>query len=250
MSNAYSDFALVYDLFMDNVPYEDWAQRIVKRLDSMGIRGGLACDLGCGTGKMTRLLAEKGFDMIGIDSSVEMLMEARNNTDDESIMYLCQDMREFELYGTVWAIVSVCDCMNYIESADELFTVFRLAENYLEYRGAFIFDMITPHRYKDIMADNTFAENRDDCSFIWENSFDEETGINQYDLTLYLQREDGRYDRLEEQHIQHAYEVDDVVKLLKKAKFEDIEVIDESTGDIVTDNTERAVFIARKRGNK
>lgn len=246
-SNAYSELALVYDLFMDNVPYENWADRIVKRLAAMGINEGIVCDLGCGTGKMTRLLAKKGFDMIGIDSSVEMLMEARNNTDDEGIMYLCQDMREFELYGTVWAIVSVCDCMNYLESKDDLLTVFKLVENYLEYRGAFIFDMITIHRYKDIMGDNTFAENREDCSFIWENSYDEKTGVNQYDLTLYIQNGE-MYDRLEEQHIQHAFSVEDVVELLKEAKLEDIEVIDEATGDVVTENTERAVFIARKRG--
>jgi len=249
MSEAYSEFASVYDLFMDNVPYDSWADRIVKKLHSMDIKGGIVCDLGCGTGKMTRLLAKNGYDMIGIDASVEMLMEARDNTEDESIMYLCQDMREFELFGTVEAIVSVCDCMNYLKDKMDLYTVFKLAENYLEYRGAFIFDMITPHRYRDIMADNTFAENRDDCSFIWENFFDEDTKKNQYDLTLYLQDEDGRYDRIEEQHIQYAFEIDEVVKLLKEAKFEDIEVIDEATGKTVTDNTERAVFVARKRGN-
>lgn len=249
MSEAYSEFASVYDLFMDNVPYDSWADRIVKKLQSMDIKGGIVCDLGCGTGKMTRLLAKNGYDMIGIDASVEMLMEARDNTEDESIMYLCQDMREFELFGTVEAIVSVCDCMNYLKDKMDLYTVFKLAENYLEYRGAFVFDMITPHRYRDIMADNTFAENRDDCSFIWENFFDEDTKKNQYDLTLYLQDEDGRYDRIEEQHIQYAFEIDEVVKLLKEAKFEDIEVIDEATGKTVTENTERAVFVARKRGN-
>lgn len=245
---AYSEFASVYDLFMDNVPYEEWSKRIVERLANMGITQGIVAELGCGTGKMTRLLSQNGFDMIGIDSSIEMLMEARSNTEDESIMYLCQDMREFELYGTVEAIVSVCDCMNYLESKDDLLKVFKLAENYLEYRGAFIFDMITPHRYKDIMGDNTFAENRDEGSFIWENSFDEESGTNQYDLTLYIQNGEV-FERFEEQHIQHSFEISDVVELLEKAKFTDIEVIDEANGASVTENTERAVFVARKRGN-
>lgn len=245
---AYSEFASVYDLFMDNVPYEEWSKRIVERLANMGITQGIVAELGCGTGKMTRILAQNGFDMIGIDSSIEMLMEARSNTEDESIMYLCQDMREFELYGTVEAIVSVCDCMNYLESKDDLLKVFKLAENYLEYRGAFVFDMITPHRYKDIMGDNTFAENRDEGSFIWENSFDEESGTNQYDLTLYIQNGEV-YERFEEQHIQRSFEISDVVELLEKAKFTDIEVIDEANGASVTENTERAVFVARKRGN-
>ncbi|MCQ2536106.1 MAG: methyltransferase domain-containing protein [Lachnospiraceae bacterium] len=246
--SAYNEFALVYDLFMDNVPYEKWAKDIVRRLKEKGINQGIVAELGCGTGKMTRLLAKEGYDMIGIDSSYEMLMEARNNTEDEGILYLCQDMREFELYGTVESVVSVCDCMNYLLTKEDLSTVFKLAENYLEYGGPFIFDMITPYRYREIMADNTFAENRDEGSFIWENYYDEDTKTNQYDLTLYIKDEDESYQRFEEQHIQHAFEIEEVVDLLKKAKFENIEVFDEATGESVSNMTQRAVFVAYKRG--
>lgn len=246
--SAYNEFALVYDLFMDNVPYEKWAKDIVRRLKEKGINQGIVAELGCGTGKMTRLLAKEGYDMIGIDSSYEMLMEARNNTEDEGILYLCQDMREFELYGTVESVVSVCDCMNYLLTKEDLSTVFKLAENYLEYGGPFIFDMITPYRYREIMADNTFAENRDEGSFIWENYYDEDTKTNQYDLTLYIKDEDESYQRFEEQHIQHAFEIEEVVDLLKKAKFENVEVFDEATGEGVSKTTQRAVFVAYKRG--
>lgn len=243
---AYDGFAEVYDLFMDNVPYEDWAARIVSRLNEYGVSDGLVAELGCGTGQMTRLLSKAGYDMIGIDNSLEMLGKARENTDDDSILYLCQDMREFELYGTVGAIVSVCDCMNYITDAEELLTVFRLAENYLDYDGPFIFDMLTPHKYKYIMADNVFAESREDAAFIWENEFDDKDGINRYGLTLFVRDEDV-FERLYEEHVQKAYEVSEVVALLEKAGLKDVSVIDEATGGSVTENTERAVFTAFKR---
>ena len=105
---------------MDNVPYEAWCEGISKILTEHGISEGLVLDLGCGTGTMTRLLRQKGYDMIGVDNSEEMLGEAMEKRAESGheILYLEQDMREFELYGTVRAVVSVCDCMNYITEED------------------------------------------------------------------------------------------------------------------------------------
>ena len=122
---AYTGFAEVYDLFMDNVPYEQWAEYITGLLREYGIEDGLVLDLGCGTGTMTELLAEAGYDMIGIDQSEEMLEEAleKKEASGHDILYLCQDMREFELYGTVRAIVCVCDSMNYILEEEEILDI-------------------------------------------------------------------------------------------------------------------------------
>ena len=150
---AYTSFAQVYDTFMDNVPYEDWSDRIRTILRQYGITGGLALDLGCGTGKMTELLAEAGFDMIGVDNSEDMLelaMEKRL-VSGHDILYLLQDMQEFELYGTVGAIVSVCDSINYITDEEELLEVFRLANNYLDPHGIFLFDFNTEYKYREIL---------------------------------------------------------------------------------------------------
>ena len=143
---AYTSFARVYDTFMDNVPYKEWADYLGKILKEYGIDDGLVLDLGCGTGSMTEMLASSGYDMIGVDNSEEMLGEAMEKRAESGheILYLEQDMREFELYGTVRAIVSVCDCMNYITEEDDLFTVFKLVNNYLDPDGIFIFDMNTP----------------------------------------------------------------------------------------------------------
>ena len=136
---AYSDFARVYDIFMDNVEYEKWAEYLIESLKEYGIEDGIVLELGCGTGVMTELLAESGYDMIGVDNSEEMLGEAMEKRAESGheILYLEQDMREFELYGTVRAVVSVCDCMNYITEEDDLLTVFKLVNNYLDPDGIF-----------------------------------------------------------------------------------------------------------------
>ena len=136
---AYQGFAEVYDLFMDNVPYEEWGAAIVQILKEYGILEGLILDLGCGTGKMTRLLQRAGYDMIGADVSEEMLGIAREwEGEDSSILYLNQDMRELELYGTVKAVISICDSINYILEEEELLDVFSLVNNYLDPGGIFL----------------------------------------------------------------------------------------------------------------
>ena len=125
---AYTSFASVYDTFMDNIPYEEWSAYVRELLVKYGVTEGLVLELGCGTGTMTELLASAGYDMIGIDNAEEMLEVAleKKLSSGHDILYLLQDMREFELYGTVKAVVSVCDSMNYIMEEEELLEVFRL----------------------------------------------------------------------------------------------------------------------------
>ena len=119
---AYTGFAAVYDTFMDNIPYEEWCEYLTGLLKEQGVSEGLLLDLGCGTGSLTELLAKSGYDMIGVDNSEEMLELAleKKEKSGNDILYLCQDMREFELYGTVAAVVSICDCMNYITEEEDL----------------------------------------------------------------------------------------------------------------------------------
>ena len=185
---AYTGFAEVYDTFMDNVPYEEWGAYLCGLLEEYGIRDGIVADLGCGTGTMTEYLAEKGYDMIGIDASEEMLEIAQEKKEKSGyeILYLLQDMREFELYGTVRAIISVCDSINYITEPGDLRQVFHWADNYLDPDGVFIFDFNTEYKYREVLGDQTIAENRETCSFIWDNYYYEEERINEYELSLFI----------------------------------------------------------------
>ena len=247
---AYEGFAEVYEELMDNVPYEDWAKRIVGLLKKEKIENGLVLDLGCGTGSMTRLLAQAGYDMIGVDASEEMLAEAREQESDlseeHSILYLCQDMREFELYGTVRAVVSICDCMNYILEEEDLLEVFCLANNYLDPGGIFVFDMNTPYKYREVIGNTTIAENREEGSFIWENCFDEESQVNEYALTLFIKEEDDLYRKHEEFHYQKAYEPERVKELLEEAGLKVEAIYDAFTREPVREDSERIYFIARE----
>ena len=223
---AYTSFAQVYDLFMDNVPYSKWIEYIKACLHQNGIKEGTILDLGCGTGKIADALANQGFDTIGVDYSMDMLEIARNST-NENILYLMQDMRELELCGKVNAVCCACNSLNYILEKDELFQVFKKVNQYLEKDGVFIFDINTEYKYEKVMADNTFAENQEESSFIWDNYYDLDEKINEYYLTLFIKGEDGRFDKFEEEHFQKAYSISEIEEMLKEAGFEIVKLSEE-----------------------
>ena len=245
---AYSGFAKVYDLFMDNIPYGEWTEYVKELFEEEGITDGILLDLGCGTGSVTELLAKAGFDMIGIDNSEEMLEIAMEKREESGldILYLLQDMREFELYGTVKGVVSICDSMNYILEDEDLMEVFRLVRNYLDNEGIFIFDMNTMYKYEEILADNTFAEDREESSFIWGNYYDEEDEINQYDLALFVKEEDGRYRKYEETHLQRAYRQEDVEEMIRESGLELLHVYDAFSKEAPTEESERIYYVCRR----
>lgn len=247
---AYTSFARVYDTFMDNIPYEEWAEYLTGLLREYEVKDGLVLDLGCGTGNMTELLAGAGYDMIGADNSEDMLeiaMEKRAES-GRDILYLLQDMREFELYGTVRAVVSICDSVNYITEPEELQEVFRLVNNYLDPRGVFIFDFNTLYKYREVLGDRTIAENRDACSFIWDNYFYEDEKINEYELSLFIREEGELYRKYEETHFQRAYTLEEMVRLVKKSGLEFVTAYDAFTRKAPEETSERIYIVARENG--
>lgn len=248
---AYTDFAYVYDTLMDETPYEKWCEQVTSILEKNGIKKDLVLDLGCGTGTLTELLAQKGYDMIGIDLSGEMLERAMEKREKSglSILYLQQDMREFELYGTVKAIVSVCDSINYLLEDEDVIDTFKLVNNYLDPNGLFIFDFNTVYKYRDVIGDATIAENREECSFIWENYYHEEERINEYEVTFFVK--DGElFRRFEETHYQKGYTAKEMQIFLKEAGLEFVSMSDSDTGGEVTDQTQRICMIARENGKE
>ncbi len=258
----YQDFAGVYDELMDNTPYALWADRLELLIRKYGVsrperdaeevldaERNLVVDLGCGTGTLTELMYRKGYDMIGVDASGSMLniaMEKKEKSGSE-ILYLQQDMRELELYSTVGTIFSVCDSLNYILDEDELLEVFSLVNNYLFPGGIFIFDFNTDHKYRDIIGETTIAENREDCSFIWENFYDPEEEINEYDLTVFVREEGDTFRRFTETHFQRGYTVEQMLALVGRAGMSVVEVLDADTGEAVTDRSQRVYVIAKEK---
>ena len=249
---AYTSFAEVYDQFMDNVPYREWADFLQEILQKEGISDGLVLDLGCGTGSMTEELAGRGYDMIGVDNSVDMLeiaMEKRQESGHD-ILYLMQDMQEFELYGTVRAVVSVCDSVNYVTEKEELEQVFRLVNNYLDPGGIFVFDFNTEYKYREVLGDRTIAENREDSSFIWDNYYYEEEHMNEYELTLFIQETDQKelYHKYQETHFQRAYTLEEIGELLERSGLRFVAAYEDYTKDAPGKGSERICVVAREQG--
>lgn len=247
---AYTSFASVYDTFMDNIPYEEWGIYLKGLLQEYDVKDGLVLDLGCGTGSMTEILARAGYDMIGVDHSEEMLeiaMEKKAESGHD-ILYLLQDMREFELYGTVKAVVSICDSINYITEEEDLLEVFRLVNNYLDPGGVFIFDFNTVYKYKELLGDRTIAENREACSFIWDNYYYEEEKINEYELSLFIREKENLYRKYEETHFQKAYELETIKQLIIESGLEYVTAYDAFSKDKPDETSERIYVIAKERG--
>ena len=249
---ACTSFAKVYDTFMDNVPYKEWADYLGKILKEYGIDDGLVLDLGCGTGSMTEMLASSGYDMIGVDNAEEMLeiaMEKKVESGHD-ILYLLQDMREFELYGTVRAVISACDSVNYITDDEDLTEVFRLVNNYLDPEGLFVFDFNTEYKYREILGEQTIAEDREECSFIWDNYYDEDERINEYELTLFVRDEEQPqlYRKYQEEHFQRAYTLERIRHMLTEAGLEYVTAYDDYTKESPHDRSERICVVAREHG--
>lgn len=285
---AYTDFAEVYDTFMGDVPYEEWADFLASLIEAYGVsrpvrepgevqeleeapefeetqeelevteedalisERNLVLDLGCGTGTITELLYEKGYDMIGVDSSEEMLqiaMDKKFETQSD-ILYLCQDMRELDLYSTVGTVVSVCDSLNYLLMDEDVLQTFRLVNNYLFPGGIFIFDFNTIYKYEEVIGDTTIAENREDCSFIWENFYSCEDHINEYDVTVFERQEDDLYRKFTETHYQRGYSLNEMKAFLEKAGLTFVTAMDEKTHGAPTETSERIYVIAREHGKQ
>lgn len=259
----YQDFAGVYDELMDNTPYERWGERLDDLIRKYGVskperdaeeildsERNLVVDLGCGTGTLTEIMYRKGYDMIGVDFSDSMLnaaMEKKEKSGAE-ILYLQQDMRELELYSTVGTVFSVCDSLNYILEEEELLEIFSLVNNYLFPGGIFIFDFNTDYKYRQVIGNTTIAENREDCSFIWDNFYDPEEGINEYDLTVFVREEGESFRRFTETHFQRGYTLEQITALIKQAGMSVVEVTDADTGEAVTEKSERIYVVARECG--
>lgn len=223
---GYGAIARVYDRLNAEIDYAAWADFFEKCFDRyLPARPELVLDLACGTGRMTRELADRGYDMIGVDGSADMLSEAWERSEGRTILYLQQDMREFELYGTVGAVTCCLDSLNYLLTEQDLATTLALVHNYLDPDGLFLFDMNTPYKFEAVYGDNAYiledgGDGEPEVFCGWQNHFDPETGVCDFDLSLFEAREDGTYVRSDEHQQEKCYSLDSIRACLTAAGFE------------------------------
>jgi len=243
----YSDFAYVYDRLMRDIDYSKLADYIEVLLSDYGrIKPKLMLDLACGTGSLTLEFAKRGYDMIGIDVSPDMLNCALEKSMELKVspLWVCQDMRNFELYGTVDAVICTLDSLNYITDFSDLKSIFRLVKNYLNPGGLFIFDLNTPYKFENILGNNFFYEIGEDIAYIWQNTYNPDTRICTFDLTFFV-REKGRlYERIEEEQQQKAWSFDEVKAALDESDLKLVKIFEEYTQNPPSEKSQRCFFIA------
>ena len=209
----YDLLAPFYDLINKDINYSLWADFIEKTIAREYLNGKpeLILDLGCGTGRMTLELARRGYDMTGVDCSFEMLDIARCEAEKagigENILWLCQDMCDFELYGTVDVIVSCLDCINHLTDTKSLKQCFSLAHNYLIPSGLFIFDINGRNKFENTYSDNSYVMEEAGSVCIWQNYYNSKTKICDFYITLFKEIGDGRYERYDDMQCERMYTV-------------------------------------------
>ena len=240
---GYGDFAAVYDLLTINVPYDEIAEYYAKILCKI-TNGRRLLDLGCGTGNLTTLLAERGFDVIGLDASSEMLSIAANKS--SKVRWICQDMTKAELGEEVDAVISTLDSINHLESAEEIAACFGSAAANLKRGGAFVFDVNTIFKHREILSDNTFVYDVDGAFCVWQNEFCAEDNGVSIDLDIFFEEEDGSYTRGGESFREIALSVDEMKKMLEETGFAVVEIHEYLTQNPASENSEKLLFVEKK----
>ena len=245
--SAYEAFASVYDIFMEQVEYDQWMNHIHAIWEKFGLQPKTVIDLGCGTGSIALPLAKEGYDVIGVDLSPEMLTEADHKAMEEgfSVRFSCQDMTELELGEEADCILSLCDSMNYLTEDGQLEDAFKSIAQHMKQESLFLFDLNTEYKFKEVLGQNVFGSAEEHAAYIWENDYDEEEKINEYYVSFFIENEDGLYERIEEFHYERAYSMEEIEEGLQAAGMELVEVYDGYSFDAPRAESERLLFAAR-----
>lgn len=246
---SYGIFSSVYDILTENVEYERIADKICSLLTRNGINGGLLLDLGCGTGTLSFLLENKGYDVIGVDPSEDMLAVANEKKYDEnsSAIFLCQSGEKLDLYGTIDCAVCVLDTINHIPSLEKIRETFKKISLFMNLGGIFVFDINTVYKHEKILGDNTFVYDMDEVYCVWQNTFDAENDKTDIDLDFFIKNEDDEcFERYSESFSEYAYKTEDILNVLKECGFKILALTDDYTDNEVIENTQRITITAKK----
>ena len=244
----YDLLAPFYDSINSELDYEAWAD-FIERIIKNEYKGKpeLVLDLGCGTGSMTLALAKRGYDMTGIDYSPEMLDVAKSRAESEGkdVLWLCQDMRSFELYGTVDAAVCCLDSLNHLTKLSELDSCLSLVYNYLVPDGLFIFDINGKYKFENVYADRSYTMEEDGAVCIWQNSYNEKTRLCDFYIMLFSEREDGAYERYDDVQTERMYTLRQIKEHLKAASLDFVGAYSDYNFAPADDSCERIYVVAR-----
>ena len=246
---SYDIFSSVYDILTENVEYERISNKICSLLHKNGVDRGLLLDLGCGTGTLSFLLEQRGFDIIGVDASEDMLAVANEKKyeDNSSALFLCQKAEELDLFGTIQCTVSTLDTFNHIGNIEKIEKAISLVSLFMDMNGIFIFDMNTPYKHTKILGNNTFVYDMDEVYCVWQNSYDKASEKTDIDLDFFIKNEDDDcFERYSESFSEYVYDTNEIINIIKKCGFTLLATTDDYSDNPVCDTTERITFICKK----
>ena len=247
--SSYEFLAGCYDRFTYDVDYAAWADYIEKHFRRRGLPGKTVLDLACGTGSLTRELALRGYEMIGVDLSPEMLAEAaEKNRDVGEVppMFLCQPMEQLDLYGTIDACVCCLDSVNYVTDPKKLQRAFERVHLFLMPGGLFLFDINTPEKLEGLDG-QVFLDETEDAYCVWRAEYSRRSKICSYFMDIFqLDLETGQWERGEELHRERAYTIRELTGYLEQAGFRDIQVFGDLKLRRPKPGEGRVFFVARK----
>ena len=225
----YDIIARYYDTMQDGIDHDAWASMIdgfireYCKCEGSGEGGKkLITDLGCGSGTIIiKLEHDYGYDCIGIDHSVLMLDEARNLAgEDSKILWLNQDITDFELYSRSDVFICTTETVNHITEEEDLRNIFKSFELYLNEGGLFIFDVGTRQHFEETLGDNVFFEDYDEVTLLWDNTYDPETGLSTSDMTIFYSDDGENYKRSDATVFERYYSEEYLKSLAKEYKME------------------------------
>ena len=247
MTNGYGSFAAFYDALTDDVDYAAWADYLLAAVTRHGGCSDTVLDLCCGSGSLSLELVERGCDVIGVDGSADMLAIAREKAAEigENILFLCQDMRRLDLYGTVDTAVCMLDSFSHILHTDDLREIFRRLGLFIAPDGLLIFDVNTPYKHAHVLGDNAFVFEREEFLCAWRNHYIPATHEVEMALDFFLEEEDGTYSRYTDTVRERAYSLQTWKGLLTEAGFDLLAVYDERRFAEPADDAQRWVLVAK-----